>query len=195
MRKSTNKKGRRSNNKRHTNNNSKKIVNLLLSMILVVISITTIGYIVVKDNQSNKEANGANNNQQTQNETASNTKSDIQDLIDSEENKDVLSDLKSDKENGVLVYKYNDNSYYEYIFKNNKITEIYFYTECGNKHVAEYMLESYKNENMKSVYSSAEIYKESAIKAKLTDKLTKTYSNYTMDDLMKEMKKVGKELK
>ena len=28
------------------------------------------------------------------------------------------------------------------------------------------MLESYKNENMKSVYSSAEIYKESAIKAK-----------------------------
>lgn len=199
MRKIAGKREKKNNKrKRIKDDKMKKILNILFVALLVVIALTAIGYTVFKDNRT---GNAKDDNKTTEtvesNELNNNSKStsDIQELIDSEDKVYVLDDLKSDKENGRLVYKQENGSYYEYIFKNNKIKEIYFYTECGNKKVAEYMLSSYKKDDMKSVYSNAEIYKEVAIKAKMSDQLVKTYAKYTMNDLMMEMQKKGIELK
>lgn len=118
--------------------------------------------------------------------------SSIKDLIDAEENKKVLGDLKSGENN--LIYKNSDGSYYEYIFENDKIVNIYYYVECGNKSVAQYMLASYVTEQMKPIYSEAQIYKESAIKAKLSGKMIETYSNYTKESLKEKMKEANNKL-
>jgi len=199
MRKIAGKREKKNNKrKRIKDDKMKKILNILFVALLVVIALTAIGYTVFKDNRT---GNAKDDNKTTEtvesNELNNNSKStsDIQELIDSEDKVYVLDDLKSDKENGRLVYKQGSDGYYEYIFKNNKIKEIYFYMECGNKKVAEYMLNSYQKDDMKSVYSNAEIYKDVAIKAKISDQLVKTYAKYTMNDLMMEMQKKGFELK
>lgn len=119
--------------------------------------------------------------------------SNIEELIKEEENKNVLDDLKSGDNN--LVYKNSDGSYYEYCFENDKIVNIYYYVECGNKSVAQYMLEAYTTEQMKELYSEAEIYKERAIKAKMSPKMIETYSNFTKEKLMNSMDKANNELK
>ncbi|MBR2704499.1 MAG: hypothetical protein IKE91_03420 [Clostridia bacterium] len=198
MKKTANKRGKRSNKRKKIKNDKmKKILNILFVALLVVIALTAIGYTVFKDNKTENANGDGKAGTIGSNDLDNNSKStsDIQDLIDSEDKKYVLDDLKSDKENGRLVYKQGSGSYYEYVFKDNKIKEIYVYTECGNKKVAEYMLNSYQKDDMKAVYSNVEIYKEVAIKAKMSEKLVKTYANYTMNDLMMEMQEEGIELK
>ena len=119
--------------------------------------------------------------------------SNIEELIKEEENKNVLDDLKSGDNN--LIYKNADGSYYEYCFENDKITNIYYYVECGNKSVAQYMLQAYTTEQMKDIYAEAEIYKERAIKAKMSKKMVDTYSNFNKEKLMNSMDEANNELK
>lgn len=167
-------------------------------------------------NPNTNEANTTNENQpnSTQNEISTNKttektntvknkttkpkdyskyKSNIEELIKEEENKNVLDTLKSGDNN--LIYKTADGSYYEYCFENDKIVNIYYYIECGNKNVAQYMLEAYTTEQMKELYSEANIYKDRAIKAKLSPKMVETYSNYTKEKLMESMTDANNELR
>lgn len=113
-------------------------------------------------------------------------------MITAEENKDVLSDLKSSASN--LIYKEDEESYYEYCFENDKIVAIYYYINFGNSDVAEYMLKSYTANAVKGLYSKAEIYKECAVKAKMSDYFIKNYSNYTKLKLKQEMNSLGKKM-
>ena len=193
----------------------KKVLKVILIIVLITIAIIAVTYTVVKDSEikkNNENANTQNNevnideenkNDKSENkdETGAETdeedfseyKSNIEELIEAEDNKKVLDDLKSG--DNTLVYKESSGNYYEYCFKDNKITEIYYYVECGNSKVAKYMLDAYTTDEIKELYSEAEIYKENAIKAKLSNNLVKTYSNYTRETLMQKMEEAGNELK
>lgn len=201
----------------------KKILRMMLVIVLVAIAIVAVSYTVVKDSETKKnnenessvqveekdknkeqdkeetnkkddEKNKVDNDsKEKEQEDFSNYKSNIEELVESEDNKKVLGDLKSGE--NTLVYKESSGNYYEYCFENDKITDIYYYVECGNSEVAKYMLEAYTTDEIKELYSEAEIYKENAIKAKLSNDLVKTYSNYTRETLMKKMEEAGNELR
>ena len=57
------------------------------------------------------------------------------------------------------------------------------------------MLEAYTTKQMKEIYAEAEIYKERAIKAKMSDKMVETYSNFNKEKLKNSMDEANNELK
>ncbi len=184
----------------------KKILRIVLITVLIIIAITTVTYTVLKDTKNNeekkestKQEEKSNTNENKENKLEDNNnqlegyKSNIEDLVTSEKSKEVLDELKSGDNN--LIFKEPDGTYYEFYFKNDKIIDIYFYVECGNEDVADYMLKSYTTDEMKQVYSQVEIYKKTAIKAKLSKELTTSYSKYTKETLKQNMEQSGHELR